>query len=96
MPGKSRYPWLVAILVSVVFLAVVYGASQLIKKEKERNVALQEELNDVNAKQKISELKLEESKAKMSELETGIQNAQIQIDSLSSLLEQEKKPGPKP
>jgi predicted RND superfamily exporter protein len=91
MPGKSRYPWLVAILVSVVFLAVVYGASQLIKKEKERNLALQEELNDVKAKQKISELKLEESKAKISEMETGIQNAQIQIDSLSSLLEQEKK-----
>ncbi len=91
MPGKSRYPWLVAILVSVIFLAVLYGASQLIKKEKERNLVLQEELNDVKAKQKISELKLEEAKAKISELETGVQNAQIQIDSLSSLLEQEKK-----
>jgi len=91
MPGKSRYPWLVAILVSVIFLVVLYGASQLLKKEKEKNISLQEELNDVKAKQKISELKLEESKSKITELETGVQNAQIQIDSLTSLLDQEKK-----
>jgi hypothetical protein len=91
MPGKSRYPWLVAIFVSVIFLVVLYGASQLLKKEKEKNISLQEELNDVKAKQKISELKLEESKSKITELETGVQNAQIQIDSLTSLLDQEKK-----
>ena len=91
MPGKSRYPWLVAIFVSVIFLIVLYGASQLLKKEKEKNISLQEELNDVKAKQKISELKLEESKGKITELETGVQNAQIQIDSLASLLDQEKK-----
>lgn len=91
MPGKSRDPWLVAIFVGVIFLAVIYGALQLITKEKERNLVLQEELNDVKAKQKITELKLEESKVKITDLETGVQNAQIQIDSLSSLLDQEKK-----
>lgn len=91
MPGRSRDPWLVAIFVGVIFLSVIYGALQLITKEKERNLVLQEELNDVKAKQKITELKLEESKAKITDLETGVQNAQIQIDSLSSLLDQEKK-----
>lgn len=91
MSDKSRYPWLVAICVSVIFLVVLYGSFQLLKKEKAKNLILQEQINDITAKQKITELKLEESKKKVTDLEIVAKDAQLQVDALNSTLEQEKR-----
>jgi septal ring factor EnvC (AmiA/AmiB activator) len=90
MSDKVKSPIILLIVLIVVSLALAGGVFYMLQKERAKNVALQEELDDVKMKQKVTEAKLEESKKTISGLELKVQEAKLQIDKLTTDLQQEK------
>jgi uncharacterized protein HemX len=81
---------IVALIASVFLaLALAGGAYYLLQKERGKSATLQVELEDIKGKQKVTELKLEESKKSALDLEAKLKDAQGLIDVLKRKLEQE-------
>lgn len=87
---KGKAPVLILGILILVSLSLVVVSYTLLQKEKTNNLALQDQLEDMGMKQRISEAKLEESKKMISGLEQKLQEAQGRIDGLTSDLNQEK------
>lgn len=90
MSDKLKSPILLLIVLIVVSLSLAGGVFYMLQKERAKNVSLQEELDDVKMKQKVTEAKLDESKKTISGLEVKMQEAKIQIDKINNELAQEK------
>lgn len=90
MLNKIRVSTFILILLILVSLSLAGRVFYLLQKEHAMNLALQEELEDIKTKQRITETKLEESKKTISTLESNLHEAKVQIDTLTSNLEQEK------
>lgn len=90
MSDKTKSPILLLIVLIVVSLSLAGGVFYMLQKERAKNVSLQEELDDVKMKQKVTEAKLDESKKTISGLEIKMQEAKIQIDKISSEFQREK------
>jgi len=97
MTQKGKGAVLVLIILMLVSLSLSVSLFYFLNKERTKNIALQEDLEDLNMKQKITETKLTESQEKVTELEMKLQDSdnklqesQGQIDTLSKNLEQEK------
>lgn len=90
MSDKIKSPILLLIVLIVVSLSLAGGVFYMLQKERAKTVSLQEELDDVKMKQKVTEAKLDESKKTISGLEVKMQEAKIQIDKINNVLAQEK------
>lgn len=90
MSDKTKSPILLLIVLIVVSLSLAGGVFYMLQKERAKNVSLQEELDDVKMKQKVTEAKLDESKKTISGLEMKVQESKIQIDKISSEFQREK------
>ncbi|MFA5095720.1 MAG: hypothetical protein WC478_00060 [Candidatus Omnitrophota bacterium] len=85
---KSRLIILVVII--LVALGIAGGGFYLYQQEHVRNVDLQAKLEDLTAKQKVTQEKLEEAERSLSGFEAKLKEATDQIDTLTMQLEQER------
>lgn len=90
MADKPKSPILVLIVLIVVSLALVGGTFFILQKEKAKNVALQEEMEDIKTRLKVTESKLDESKKTIVDLGAKLEQAENQIATLTADLAQEK------
>ncbi len=74
----------------IIALAVAGGGFYLFQKEHAKNLDLQVQMDDINARLKVTEISLEDSKKKISDLQLKLQEGKVQVESLSSELQQEK------
>ena len=91
MPEKAKSPIVIFIILILVSLSFAGTAFFLLQKEKTKNLSLQEELDSLNIKHNAAEIRLEEYKKTISQLDLKLKDAQTNIDTLSSTLEQETK-----
>src|SRR3989338_2046206 len=90
MDDKAKSPISLLVALLLLFLSLTSSAFYLLKKEHAKTQDLQEKLEDLNTRQRISEAKLQESGKTISLLELRLQEAKSQIDILTSDLQQEK------
>lgn len=90
MADKMKIPLFVLVALVLASLFLSAGVFFLLQKEKARATALQTELNDLKAVQKVTEAKLAESKKMIADLELKLQESQAQIATLTQNLEEEK------
>ena len=90
MAEKLKNPAIILIVLLVVSLAFAGAGFYLLSKEKSKVTELQDKLDELSTKQRITENKLEESKKKISDMEVKLADSQSQIDSLTKDLQQEK------
>jgi myosin heavy subunit len=90
MISKARLFILILIILLVASLSLTVGVSYLLKKERAINLSLQNNLEEIKTKQRITEAKLEESKKLISKLQVNLDEAKVQIGQLSTDLENEK------
>lgn len=88
--SKPKLPIAILIILVVLSLSWAGATFYLFQKERAKNLALQEDLEETRTKQQASEAKLQESKKLVSQLESKLGQAQSQIDALTADLEQEK------
>jgi len=91
MPEKIKSPIVIFIILILVSLSFAGTAFFLLQKEKTKNLSLQEELDSLKIKHNAAETRLEEYKKTISRLDLKLKDAQTNIDTLSSTLEQETK-----
>lgn len=91
MPNKGKIPSIILVLIVLISLSLAGGTFYLLQQEKAKNLALQDELEDVRTKEKIIETKLEDSKKMVAQLEIQLRESKSQIEFLSSELQREKK-----
>ena len=90
MADNVKMRMFILIVLIIISLLLAGGAFYLLQKERAKTLDLQGQLDDLNSKQKMTEMRLEESKKMISTLESKLQDAQAQIDTLTSELQQEK------
>jgi hypothetical protein len=90
MAEKGKIPIVALVILLVLSLLLALGGLYSLQKEREKNLTLLEEIEDIKTKQKITETKLEESKNTISGMEVKLQEAQTQIDTLTRDLGQGK------
>ncbi|MGE5197681.1 MAG: hypothetical protein ACM3IL_04180 [Deltaproteobacteria bacterium] len=90
MADNTKMRNAILIVLIIISLAVAGGIFMLFQQERVKNVELQGQLEDVKAKQRVAETRLEESKKMISDMEGKLQTAQTKIDSLSGDLQKEK------
>lgn len=83
---------MVLILAGLVIISLGFtaGAFYFYQNEHVKNIRLQEQIEELNTRQRITEDKLEESKKLAMNFQLKLQEAKARIDSLTSELEQEK------
>lgn len=91
MPEKAKSPIVIFIILILVSLSFAGTGFFLLQKEKTKNSSLQEELDSLKIKHNAAETRLEEYKKTISQLDFKLKDAQTNIDTLSSTLEQETK-----
>ncbi len=74
----------------VIFVALIGGVSYLYQTEITKNNKLQAQVDELTARERITEGKLEASKKKVSELELQLQEAQSRLTAITEELNQEK------
>lgn len=80
----------VLIILIVISLSAAAGSLYLYQKEHAQNIALQENIVDLNKRQSITEEKLAESKKIAADLQLKLQEAKDKLDSLAEEFTQEK------
>ncbi len=90
MTRRGNLTVVLLIVLIAISLSLAGGILYFYQKERTRNVALQEELDDIKTRQRIAEKKLEESQNTISSLGIKLEEAKAQITNLSSDLQQEK------
>lgn len=90
MADKLKAPVFILIGLILVSLFFAGGVFNLLHKERTKNLALQEELEEVKTKQRITQTKLEESKKMISALEAKLQETEGRVERLNSQLNQER------
>jgi chromosome segregation ATPase len=87
---KAKSSVLVLIVVVIVSLGLLGTSFVMLQKEKTNVQRLQEELDDVKTRQRITETKLDDSKKALADMEANLKAAQDQIASLSNEVTQER------
>ena len=90
MTREGNLTIVLLIVLIAIALSFAGGGLYLYQKERARNTALQEELDDIKTRQRISEKKLEESQNTISGLGLKLEDAKTQIVNLNNELQQEK------
>jgi len=88
--NKGKIPIAALVILLVISLLLALGGLYSLQKERDKNLTLLEEIDDIKTKQKITETKLEESKNTISGMEDKLKEAQTQIDTLTHDLEKGK------
>lgn len=86
--GAILLPILVVLI--IISLAIVGGLVYFYQKEHAQNIQLQEQIIELEKRQKITEDKLSESKKTAAEFQLKLQETRNQVDSLTEELTQEK------
>lgn len=90
MNRRAAIP-VVLLIVLIIFAIVVAGIGfYLFQKEHTKNLALQEQMDELSTRQRITEAKFEESKKVIGELQIKLQGATSQIEGLTNELALEK------
>jgi hypothetical protein len=90
MGRRAGAATIVLIVLILLSLSLAGAGFYQFQQEKNKSIALQEKLDDLGTKQKISEAKLRESQKSISDLQSKLQDAAVQVDTLSKDLEAEK------
>jgi len=90
MLDKAKSSVLILIIATIMSIAVAGGAFFLLNKEKAKAVSLQEELDDIKTRLRITEKNLEDSKGTIAGLGSKLKEAEVQVATLNSDLQQEK------
>jgi len=90
MKNSGKAPIILLIIVIIISLVAAGGVFYLLQKEKIKNVALQDQLEDVVAKQKVTETKLDAAKKTVASLEFKLQEAGAEIEKTKAELATEK------
>ncbi len=90
MADKAKILLVVLIVLMVISLGLAGVLFFSLQKEQTARATLQEELNVVTAAKKSAELKIEETKKKVAELENKITDNNTQIETLNKELLQQK------
>jgi len=80
----------VLIVLIIIFLAIAAGSVYFYQKEHTQNIQLQEQIAELEKRQRDTEIKLEASKKTAAEFQLKLQEARNQVDSLTEELTQEK------
>lgn len=86
--GAILLPILVVLI--IISLAIVGGLVYFYQKEHAQNIQLQEQIIELEKRQKITEDRLSESKKTAAEFQLKLQETRNQVDSLTEELTQEK------
>jgi len=78
--GKIILPALIVLI--VILCALAAGSFYLYQKEHAQNIQLQEQITELDNRQRITESKLGDSKKLVSELELKLQESGLKVDSL--------------
>lgn len=87
---NSRAKVIILIIVILVSLGIAGGGFYLYQQEHSRNLNLQNQLDDLTTKQKLTEGKLQEAQRSLATLESKLKDTTSQLDTLSGQLQQEK------
>lgn len=90
MNRKGTVSALILIGLIIISLGLAAAASYFYQKEHAKNIQLQEQVDELNTRQRVTEDKLEESKKLAMDFQLKLQAAKAQIDSLTGELAQEK------
>jgi len=88
--NKAKVPVIVLVVLAIVGLILAGAGFYLYQKERARGNTLQEQLDDLNTKQRIIENRLEDSKKMIDGLQSELKSAKLQIDTLAGQLQEEK------
>jgi len=91
MPNKVKSSTSIFVIAILVSLSFAGAGFYLLQKEKAKNSSLQEELDNLKIKHNAAEATLREYKKTISQLELKLKDAQTNIETLTSNLEQETK-----
>ncbi|MFH0913578.1 MAG: hypothetical protein V1884_04795 [Candidatus Omnitrophota bacterium] len=89
MSEKIKSPIAIFIVLILVSLSLAGTGFYLLQQEKAKNTELQQQVDDLAIKQKVSETKLEEYKKTISQMELKSKASQDKIDSLAADLKAE-------
>ena len=90
MNRKGTVSALILIGLIIISLGLAAGASYFYQKEHAKTIQLQEQVDELNTRQRITEDKLEESKKLAMDFQLKLRAAKTQIDSLTGELADEK------
>jgi len=90
MTQKASASIAILIVLIVISLSLAGGGFYLYQKERATNLELQDKIQEITTKQRITENRLEESKKSISDLQLKLQEAKLQMNTLSNDLQQEK------
>lgn len=90
MEKRATAPTIILIALIVAALALAGGGFFMFKQEQKKNLDLQDKLEEISTKQRITETRLKESERFITDLQQKILDAKAQMDSLVSGLQQEK------
>jgi hypothetical protein len=91
MKQRGSVPIIILIVLILIFLALASGGFYLFQKERVRNLELQDSMEEIKTKQRITETKLKDSEKNVLDLQTKLKEAKTQIDALTAELQQEKQ-----
>ena len=80
----------VLIVLFIISLIIAGGGFYLYQQEHAKNIQLQSQIDELTSRQRITEGKLAETKKLVTEFQLKVQEAKMQIDSLTDDLSQEK------
>jgi len=86
--GGISLPILIGLV--VISLVLATGAFYLYQQEHTKNIQLQDQIDELNTKQRFTEAKLGETKQLVAESQLKLQEAKAQIETLTNELAQEK------
>ena len=90
MSEKAKVPVIILIILIIAALSLAGGAFFLFQQEHAKNQALQEELEELKTRQKITESKLEESKHMLTAMDAKLKATSQQVEILTGELTSEK------
>lgn len=90
MREKAKVAIALLIILLLISLSSAGGLYYFLQKEHAQNLALQEELDDIKTRLKVTEAKLNDYEKIIAETETRLQEAKTQMEMLTRDLEQEK------
>jgi uncharacterized protein HemX len=90
MADNIKSPTAVLIVLILVSLSLCGGVFYLLQKERAHSLTLEDQLKELETKQKITETKLSDAKKNIMTLETQVQESQAKIDGMTTELETAK------
>jgi len=90
MVSKASTPIVILVVLIIAVLSLAGGGFYLYQQERAKNLQLQDQIEEISTKQRITETKLKESEKLISDLQLKLKDASSQIDILNTGLQQEK------